>query len=113
MTPSSAGVTISAAGARETQRFEVFRAVLACCLLPAHAFMPAAPARVGACPDSSAVAVSKRAAEVLVSWSMRMGTSVDQIDRTYGHLLPDAAERTRTALDSFLATDRERKEMKQ
>jgi integrase len=31
-----------------------------------------------------------------------MGTSVEQIDRTYGHLLPDALERTRTALDSFL-----------
>jgi integrase len=33
-----------------------------------------------------------------------MGTSVEQIDRTYGHLLPDALERTRSALDSFLAT---------
>lgn len=31
-----------------------------------------------------------------------MGTSVEQIDRTYGHLLPDALERTRTALDVFL-----------
>jgi integrase len=35
-----------------------------------------------------------------------MGTSVEQIDRTYGHLLPDALERTRTALDVFLADDR-------
>jgi integrase len=32
-----------------------------------------------------------------------MGTSVDQIDRTYGHLLPDSLDRTRTALDVFLA----------
>jgi integrase len=28
-----------------------------------------------------------------------MGTSVEQIDRTYGHLLPDALDRTRTALE--------------
>jgi hypothetical protein len=33
-----------------------------------------------------------------------MGTSVEQIDKTYGHLLPDALERTRQALDSFVAT---------
>jgi len=32
-----------------------------------------------------------------------MGTSAEQIDKTYGHLLPDALERTRLALDSFLA----------
>jgi hypothetical protein len=31
-----------------------------------------------------------------------MGTSVDQIDSTYGHLLPDALDRTRVALDGFL-----------
>jgi integrase len=31
-----------------------------------------------------------------------MGTSVEQIDRTYGHLLPDARERTRAALDAFV-----------
>jgi integrase len=31
-----------------------------------------------------------------------MGTSVEQIDKTYGHLLPDALERTRTALDVFV-----------
>jgi hypothetical protein len=30
-----------------------------------------------------------------------MGTSVDQIDKTYGHLLPDALDRTRQALDVF------------
>lgn len=34
-----------------------------------------------------------------------MGTSVDQIDRTYGHLLPDSLERTRTALDVLIAMD--------
>jgi hypothetical protein len=33
----------------------------------------------------------------------RPGTSVDQIDKTYGHLLPDALDRTRTALDAFAA----------
>ncbi len=32
-----------------------------------------------------------------------MGTSVEQIDRTYGHLLPDSIDRTRSALDSFVA----------
>ena len=31
-----------------------------------------------------------------------MGTSVAQIDATYGHLLPDALDRTRTALDLFV-----------
>jgi hypothetical protein len=30
-----------------------------------------------------------------------MGTSVEQIDRTYGHLLPDALERTREAIDAY------------
>ena len=30
-----------------------------------------------------------------------MGTSVEQIDKTYGHLLPDALDRTRQALDRF------------
>jgi integrase len=32
-----------------------------------------------------------------------MGTSVEQIDKTYGHLLPDALDRTRVALDTFLS----------
>ena len=32
-----------------------------------------------------------------------MGTSVEQIDRTYGHLLPDSIDRTRVALNSSLA----------
>jgi hypothetical protein len=37
-----------------------------------------------------------------------MGTSVDQIDRTYGHMLPDSLDRARTALEAFghlVATD--------
>jgi integrase len=32
-----------------------------------------------------------------------MGTSVEQIDRTYGHLLPDSIDRTRAAFDAFVA----------
>ncbi len=41
-----------------------------------------------------------------------MGTSVTMIEKTYGHLLPDALERTRTALDGFISTQsvRERPE---
>jgi integrase len=31
-----------------------------------------------------------------------VGTSVDQIDKTYGHRLPDALDRTRQALDVFV-----------
>jgi len=34
-----------------------------------------------------------------------MGTSVEQIDRTYGHLLPDSLDRTRSALDSYIAAE--------
>jgi hypothetical protein len=30
-----------------------------------------------------------------------MGTSVEQIDRTYGHLLPDSLDRARAALDNY------------
>ena len=30
-----------------------------------------------------------------------MGTSVEQIDRTYGHLLPDSEEYLRGLLDTF------------
>ena len=30
-----------------------------------------------------------------------MGTSVEQIDRTYGHLLPDSIDRARAALETF------------
>jgi hypothetical protein len=31
----------------------------------------------------------------------RMGKSVEQIDKTYGHLFPDAAEHERGLLDSW------------
>ena len=30
-----------------------------------------------------------------------MGTSVEQIEKTYGHLLPDALDRGRAALEAF------------
>lgn len=36
-----------------------------------------------------------------------MGTSVEQIDRTYGHLLPDTLDRARAALEAFAAAARE------
>jgi integrase len=45
----------------------------------------------------------------LFELSRFMGTLVTQIEKTYGHLLPDSLERARTALDSFLAADSERK----
>ena len=38
----------------------------------------------------------------LFELSRFMGTSVEQIGKTYGHLLPDSLERARTALDGFL-----------
>jgi hypothetical protein len=34
-----------------------------------------------------------------IAWMM--GTSIEQIERTYGHLLPDAIERGRVALEAF------------
>jgi hypothetical protein len=37
----------------------------------------------------------------LFSLARRMGTSVEQIDNTYGHLLPDAVEYERGLLDAF------------
>jgi integrase len=39
----------------------------------------------------------------LFELSRLMGTSVEQIDRTYGHLLPDSLERARAALNEFTA----------
>jgi hypothetical protein len=45
--------------------------------------------------------VSIAAGVSLFELSRFMGTSVTQIDKTYGHLLPDAIERTRNALDAF------------
>jgi hypothetical protein len=35
-----------------------------------------------------------------------MGTSVEQLDKTYGYLLPDSLDRARTALDTFVARER-------
>jgi integrase len=37
----------------------------------------------------------------LLTLSRRMGTSVEMIDRTYGHLAPDAEEYERGLLDAF------------
>ena len=34
--------------------------------------------------------------------SRLMGTSPAMLDRTHGHMLPDALDRARTALDSFV-----------
>ena len=39
----------------------------------------------------------------LFALARRMATSVQQIDRTYGHLLPDAVEYERGLLDAFNA----------
>ena len=39
----------------------------------------------------------------LFELSRFMGTSVEQIGKTYGHLLPDSLERARTTLDGFLS----------
>ena len=41
------------------------------------------------------------AAVSLFTLARRMGTSVEQIDKTYGHLLPDAEEYERVLLDAF------------
>ncbi len=30
-----------------------------------------------------------------------MGTSIEQLDKTYGHLLPDSIDRARNALEPF------------
>ena len=37
----------------------------------------------------------------LFALARRMGTSVEQIGKTYGHLLPDAVENERGLLDAF------------
>jgi integrase len=37
----------------------------------------------------------------LFTLSRRMGTSVEMIDRTYGHLAPDAEQYERDLLDAF------------
>jgi integrase len=46
-------------------------------------------------------AFSIQAGVSLFALARRMGTSVKQIDDTYGHLLPDAADHERTMLDTF------------
>jgi len=38
---------------------------------------------------------------LLESSGKSMGTSVEKIDRTYGHLVPDSIDRARTALEMF------------
>jgi hypothetical protein len=38
----------------------------------------------------------------LFELSRLMGTSPAMLDRTYGHMLPDALDRARIALDSFV-----------
>jgi integrase len=40
----------------------------------------------------------------LFELSRLMGTSPAMIDRTYGHMLPDALDRARSALDTFITT---------
>jgi integrase len=55
-------------------------------------------------------AFSIRAGVPLFSLARRMGTSVDQIDKTYGHLLPDAVEYERGLLDAFDARENEARE---
>jgi hypothetical protein len=49
----------------------------------------------------SAPGVSWKAGVSLFTLSRRMGTSVEMIDRTYGHLAPDAEEYERGLLDEF------------
>ena len=39
-----------------------------------------------------------------------MGSSVEQIDRTYGHLLPDSLDRARSALDAFGSAEQAQEE---
>ena len=43
----------------------------------------------------------------LFSLARRMGTSAEKIDKTYGHLLPDAADYERSLLDAFDAREDE------
>jgi hypothetical protein len=50
---------------------------------------------------------TKRPGVSLFSLARRMGTSVEQIDKTYGHLLPDAVEYERSLLDAFDAREGE------
>jgi len=49
----------------------------------------------------SALAWSLAAGVSLFNLSRRMGTSIAQIDATYGHLAPDAEEYERGLLDAY------------
>jgi hypothetical protein len=60
----------------------------------------------GRCASGSRIA----AGVSLFELAQFMGTSVDQIDKTYGHLLPDALDRTRVALDTFVGNAHARAE---
>jgi hypothetical protein len=63
------------------------------------------PTRHGLSLSGSPTAFSIAAEVSLFTLARRMGTSVEQIDKTYGHLLPDAAEHERGLLDAFDTRD--------
>lgn len=71
--------------------------------------MDAGCAGLGACPPFT-VRVATHIRDVrdrcgcfAVRAGAVLGTSVEQIDRTYGHLLPDSIDRARVALDVFVS----------
>ena len=72
-------------------------------------FFPSAFETVGAPPSLKRCAVWAEAGVSLFELARFMGRSVDQIDKTYGHLLPDALDRTRQTLDTFVEAN-EKKE---
>ena len=51
--------------------------------------------------DHTYAAFSIAAGVGLFALARRMGTSLEMIDRTYGHLLPDAVDYERGLLDAF------------
>lgn len=61
------------------------------------------PKRVPYALRHTFASVSIAAGVSLFEIARLMGTSPAMIDRTYGHLLPDAVDRARSALDVFLA----------
>lgn len=61
------------------------------------------PARVPYALRHTYASMSIAAGVNLFEVARFMGTSVTMIEKTYGHLLPDALERTRSALDSFIS----------
>jgi integrase len=61
------------------------------------------PKRVPYAMRHTFASLSIAAGVSLFELSRFMGTSPARLDRTYGHLLPDALDRTRTALDTFIA----------